>query len=871
MLHAYKWDKIKNNVVRFNNWFIKNQHLLDIPESYLGDEINTYHFDWNRSDEELNNRFKILFSGSERYSKIDGNMAVPLFYEELHEIKPDWVIERIYFPDTCNDYKLLTNNDLWPLSLEGKIPPKYFNVICFSQFMTGLEPYIINTIEKAGIPLKWYERSEDDPIIIRGGASCGNPTLIKDICDIHYIGEGEEGLPELLELIENGLREGKTKEEILLKAANLRDGIWVPRFYEELILEDGTYLGVKPIRDDVPTIIKKDYVKDFNKSYIPEKTILGYSNFYLSNGIEISRGCIGKCSFCYGGFAYLPYRTRDYRLATEKTAKYKFNTGLTSVGLSAFCQASDPEIRRAMKYLYENVSDDYGFLSLRIDEFVKDKEYAKLAALCSRSKRVIFGVEGCSQKLRDAVSKHCTEEQLLETYRIATKVGFKKIKYMYIANLPGETKEDIEELLEFAKKLHTVSKELKSQGFEIPSFAFSFGNLKPNCWTPYQWAELKIGINPYYEIVKKEIEELGFAFHIVRDTIQFTPMIERCDGRIQDTLIDIANNIETCYELSDSEELWSIVNRHFGKEGVPDTEYWMSKKDKNYIFPWDFMDFGVKKSYLWKRYQDSIKQQPQLASKCSEACDGCGACDEYSRKVFKEYAEKREEDIKVDLNNLIPFDSEKPIATLEVIAEIDELHRYINPKYWENVLRKALNYSNIQYIYHSVITYNTYRKSDRGLFGTIRLFAYLKCLDGIDNNFINNLNSHSPVIKFVDYSISPITITNYPYYLTNEMVRTYTLELDKKLFNISKINKKIADIISSNTLLLPSLKKTSDEMIDVRPFIDNIMINNTNTETSILEMKIHGGLSVYQLASFILDIPMDKMKSFVIKKSETIH
>ncbi len=752
MLKKKAWNDVRNNLKRFNEWFLDNQDLMKYPEIYLGDELNSYHYDLNRNDGELNDCFKILFSQTDRYCVSVGNLALPLFYEELHEIHPEWITERIYMPDSFDDYKLLSDAGFWPLSLESKIPPAYFHVLCFSQCRPGVEPYIINILKQSGIPVKWHERKEDDPIIIRGGAATENPALIKDICDINYIGEGEEGLPELLELIEDGLRKGDTKEKILLAAANLRDGIFVPRFYEEKITSDGTYAGIVPIRDDVPKTIKRDRVPDLNTAYMPDKIIMGYSNMYLGYGIEISRGCIGKCSFCHGGFSYLPYRIRDFRLAAKKVEAIKKNTGLSIVSLTAFCQASDPEIRRAYKLIYENVSAAYKYLSLRIDEFVNDPDYARLAAEMEINKRVIFGVEGCSQRLRDAVSKHCTEEQLIEAYAVAGKAGFKTVKYMFIADLPGETDEDIMELLSLAEKLKDTKDQMEAAGITAPQLLLSVGKLNPFYGTPYQWAEVHENINPRYEKVAVQIRAMGFIVNLKPDNHIFENTIIRGDGRLEEMLIDMADNMEATNIMRNTEAVDEIMNKYLEQADIPDSAYWFRERDEGEVFPWDIVDTGVSRSYLRKRYLESMKEHPAQAAKCSEACDNCGACGTKHQRVSDTYAEKRREDLETDITNIIPFDSEETVSNLILKFETDELHRRVRPDYWNYVVRRALNYAGIDYKQETVCT----EAEDNGhAAGHVKYKSLieLKKTDGINELLVSELNRYAWNVEFTDYAL----------------------------------------------------------------------------------------------------------------------
>ena len=185
-MKAEEWIRRFQTKKDFEQWFSENDYLLHSPGTLLGDEMNSFRFDWEAAFEDgtLEDHFRIALTDVNASAEASCSVAVKLFYQELHEYDNSWIVERLLCPaDEHNDSMLKEKGFLY-LSLEGRMPPSAFNVICCSQQLIGDEVNLIGMLLDSGIPVMSRDRTEKDPIIIRGGASSFNPSVIMDVCDL---------------------------------------------------------------------------------------------------------------------------------------------------------------------------------------------------------------------------------------------------------------------------------------------------------------------------------------------------------------------------------------------------------------------------------------------------------------------------------------------------------------------------------------------------------------------------------------------------------------------------------------------------------------------------------------------------------------
>ncbi len=709
------WATLLGQRNHFERWYAQHAYLIDDPSILLGDEMHSVHFDWDAAvrDGSVERSFKVLLTDVNPSPFVSCSSAIKLFYQQLHEHDESWVVERAFPPVSARNRSMFEQAGVVPVSLEGHMPLAAFDVVCFSQQMIGDEVSLLYMLMNSGIPLFSRDRDLADPLIIRGGSSSFNPSLIMDVCDLFFIGEGEDILPELLTLVEHGLREGRSRKSLLLEAVQNWDCLWAPCFYEQRFSDDGALLGMFALRDDVPARIRHYRVADLDTCFANTKPLASYNMHSAAiNGIELTRGCDGECAFCVSGFTGLPFRVRSPKRVYELLAERLYHTGEDCVTLSSFCATSYPYLNELLHTLYSTLPYRIKALSQRVDSFHDNPEFCRLIAR-SGDQRVVFGVEGISQRLRQVVSKNYTEELLLDTVRQLCRSGYEFAKFMFVAGLPGECEEDFEELVGLAQKIHAIQQKECRDGQRPTQFRFSFTPLRVFPFTPFQWLAAHTDVQmPPAEICDR-VEACGVDIsrkdvNSPQSDIRVTQLLLRGDSRLQDLLISMARQGLMRHNTFD-QQAEDFVNAYLATHDVPSYDYWFAERDADAVFPWDFIDCGATKRHLRRRYEVAVGAEPYDFPRCLDRCQGCGACSPDERRNMEAFRAQHKKDRRLSLSD-VGHDALRRGDTSGNEARVDaglhfavlyfthdEKHRTVMRNYWENELARALNYAGIGY------------------------------------------------------------------------------------------------------------------------------------------------------------------------------
>ena len=881
MNKSYTWPEMFELKDRFEGWYEDNLYMMTSPTLYLGDEMNTVHFDWQAAYEKdvLEEHFKVALVDVNASGYAACSVAIRLFYQELHDYDISWIVERVFCPASDADAELLKRAGFPPLSTESHMPLSAFDVICCSQQMIGDEVNLIRLIRDAGIPVFSRDREDEDPFVIRGGASSFNPSLLMGVCDIFFMGEGEDILPELLAMIEKGRKEKLSREEILLQAAETWDCLWVPAFYEERFSKSGELLGMFRTRNDVPRKVRYAYVADMDKSFVLTRPV-GIFNYAsnIADGIEITRGCEGQCCFCVSGFTYMPFRMRSPEVVLRAMRERLYNSGEEHTTLGSFCGTSYPGLNELIRKIYvneegcEHILEGYprtvATMSLRLDTVFENPEFCSFLTAQS-NKRIVFGVEGISQRLRQSVSKNYTEEQILDTMRMVIRDGFLTIKLMFIASLPNETMEDWDELIALTEKILKICEEEGRTGELRPKLVYSWTPLKVFPLTPYQWLEARVTKELLPPQVRETLEGMGVIIGAedleggVYD-FRIEQLLLRGDSRLEAMLIDMAA-AGICHHIRYEKEAEDFVRAWLKNHGLPDIEDWFGEKGKDDVFPWDFIDNGVKKEYLWKRYVESQKQCPKDSPRCLTRCSGCGACSDTHAHTMDRYRRRKSEDVKIPLGDISKTvrqesESQKDLSYAVIEFTYDEKHVTVKGFYWENELSRALNQAGIPYERKTVRVRKPY--SDRydwtvgincALVGFRKQFTNEELLTKINEHTVN---MKATDIRWID---GPKAI-GHLCYQSPYPENTDEESLGRRLEEILKSDSWIINL----TLLRAGREHRKD--VDVRPNIVDLSIKDHR-----LVMKLKAACSPYHIFMELFGLSWEEAKDYKIERTQVIY
>ena len=591
-------------------------YRVEKPSRYVGGELNEV----IKDPKEVDIRFGFCFP--DVYEVGMSHLGSRILYHVLNQRK-DTYCERVYAPWPDME-KLMRENNIPLYALETKDPINEFNFLAFTLQYEMSYTNILNMLNMGGIPLRASERTEKDPLVIAGGPCAYNPEPLYDIVDIFQLGEGEEGLNDLLDLYQKH-KDNFNKEAYLREASHI-PSVYIPSLYDVTYNEDGTIKEFIPKYDDVPKKVKKRIINNFDQVDFPESLIVPYSEIVHDRVVlELFRGCTNGCRFCQAGMIYRPVREKSRKTLLDQARKMLKATGYDEVSLVSLSTCDYSDIQGLVKDLIEehgknNVS--VALPSIRVDAFSVDllKEIQKV-----RKTGLTFAPEAGSQRMRDVINKGLTEERILEAAKNAFESGWSTIKLYFILGVPYETVEDAAEIGLLAEKIadqyFAVPKHIRNKGLRI---TVSTSILVPKPFTPFQWAPMeKMDIvTEKINAVKGAIKSRSIVYNYhEQKTSYMEAVLARGDRRLCDVLIK-------AYEKGAKFDGWSeyfdfeLWQEALAECNVDGDFYVYRQRSYDEILPWDFIDIGVTRKYLERENEKAKTGEP--TQNCREGCTGCG-------------------------------------------------------------------------------------------------------------------------------------------------------------------------------------------------------------------------------------------------------
>ena len=618
--------------MRSKSLALRDELLLTIekPVRYIGSEVNSV--EWEEGFEEKINdpstiRFAMAFP--DVYEIGMSHLGMQIICDMLNR-RDDVCCERVFSPWMDLDQEMRL--DRIPLfALESQDPVFVFDFLAITIQYEMCYTNIVQLLDLAGIGIYARDRREDAPIVIGGGPCTYNPEPIADFFDIFYIGEGETVYYDLLDLYKDHKARGGSREEFLHKTAVQIPGMYVPSLYDVSYHEDGTIACFTPRYPDLPVKILKQVQGDLTHTFYPRKPLVPYIKITQDRSVlEILRGCIRGCRFCQAGMIYRPLRERDVEMLEEQADRSLQVTGNDEISLSSLSSSDYSDLPRLCNYLIDRHGSrnvNISLPSLRIDAFSLDV-MSKVQDV--RKGSMTFAPEAGSQRLRDVINKGLTEEEILHGAGEAFRGGWNKVKLYFMMGLPTETDEDRKDIAHLSEKIamHYYQMDAEYRHGRV-SVSASCSFFVPKPFTPFQWA-------PMYEVeeytrrahlVADEFRSqhnhrsLNFRWHDARTTV-VEGILARGDRRLAPVIYDIYKKgalFEAWTEYFDYDRWIETMEEH----GLDYHFYTTRERKADEIFPWDFIDIGVTRSFLrkeWERAMEGI-----VTPNCREKCSGCGA------------------------------------------------------------------------------------------------------------------------------------------------------------------------------------------------------------------------------------------------------
>ncbi|HDN80460.1 MAG TPA: TIGR03960 family B12-binding radical SAM protein [Chloroflexi bacterium] len=581
------------------------------PARYVGGEVNSVVKDWDQV------KVKIALAYPDVYEVGMSNLGLAILYDLVNQ-EDDFLAERVYAP--WPDMEEMMRQEGIPLfSLETRHPLREFDFVGFSLQYELIYTNVLNMLNLAGIPVMAFKRTEEDPLVIAGGTSAYNPEPMAPFIDFFVLGEGEEVLLEVLRAYAEWREQGESKREFLRRAVSI-EGVYVPGFYRTLYNPDGTFGGVKPLLPGVPSKIRKRIIPTLTP--IPTKPVLPHVEAVHDRGnVEIQRGCGQGCRFCQAGMVYRPVRERPLEEVLESIDELLRNTGYEEIALVSLSSADYSRIEELLDALDDKPYPwplAVSLPSLRVDSFS-----VALAEKLEKRRRtgLTFAPEAGSQRLRDVINKKVTEADLMEVAEAAYSRGWHRIKLYFMIGLPTETMEDVEAIAGSVNKVFGIGRKHRGGRAEV---AVSIATFIPKPHTPFQWLPLasEEEIRRKQRLLRKRLRRRGIhlSFSNYRTSL-LEAVFSRGDRRTAEVIYrawEKGARFDAWREFFN----WERWEEAFAEAGLDPSFYVHRLRPREEIFPWDHIDTGVTREFLWEEYQRALRGE--ITPDCRQQCYACG-------------------------------------------------------------------------------------------------------------------------------------------------------------------------------------------------------------------------------------------------------
>lgn len=596
---------------------LKDKLLLGVekPARYTGGELNSI------IKEEAQLRFALCFP--DVYEIGMSHLGSRILYEVINS-HDELACERCFAPWPDME-RAMRESNVPMFTLETRTPLKECDIVGFSLLYEMCYTNILTMLDLADIHFYSRDRAEDEPIVVAGGGCACNSEPIADFMDAVMIGDGEEMCIDVCRAVLSGRKSGLSRAEILKRLAEI-PGVYVPSLYKERRSEGGNYLGLERVNGSAPEKIHRRILMDLDRAQYIKKPIVPFIPIVHDRiALELFRGCTKGCRFCQAGFIYRPIRERKMETVLNQADELIKCTGYDEVSLFSLSSGDYSHIHELVPNIIDRFSNEHvsvSLPSLRIDSFLKE-DLERMQSV--RKAGLTFAPEAGTQRLRDAINKGVSEEDLLRAVGDAFSSGWNGVKLYFMIGLPTETEEDILGIAELARKVsalfYSMPKEKRGKGLRLSVSASSF---VPKPFTPFQWEaqdrkETLIEKQRLLKNALKGIKGVEFSYH-EPDISVLEAVFARGDRRLA-SVVERAWQNGARFDSWDEHFKLEAWQEAFEHECVNPDMYAHRRRDLDEPLPWDHIDAVVTKEYLAREHERAYNAQ--VTKDCRLGCNGC--------------------------------------------------------------------------------------------------------------------------------------------------------------------------------------------------------------------------------------------------------